>query len=412
MTSLTSFYEMTCQIVQKKLEEKRIEEEQVATAQNRKLLVCYDDDDDEEESNSFKDNNISELPPCSAVTPSEPIDSLSMGDEHLDTIPATKSDELIKSSVEDLVPILSDSEGENGCDVPSCFTTFSNILFDDEYEFDSVDDQSLHNEDFLEKIFSNPLFEEEISSIKKNQHHFNAESDLVESMLNHDSSIISSSSKIDSLLDEFASELTLLKSILPGVDKTDCNPKNEIHLSQRLLYDNSSPRPPEEFNSENSNAEIESFSPSPIPNEDSDSFMEEIDLFLTPDDPMPPSIEDDEDSEGDILFLERLLHDDPIPLPDTLDFSYKVRNFLPFFTYPVTSPVLLSSGTMVVLVVTVVRVATADGVVVVVRGVAAGAAAVVGLMVVIVEVVAAAARRAAVVMAAGSGGWQQGDDGE
>nr|GEW68714.1 reverse transcriptase domain-containing protein [Tanacetum cinerariifolium] len=58
---------------------------------------------------------------------------------------------------------------------------------------------------------------------------------------------------------------------------------------------------------------------------------------------MPPSIEDDEDSEGDILF-ERLLHNDPIPLPDTLNFSYEVRIFLPFFTYPVTSPVLLSSG--------------------------------------------------------------------
>nr|GFB13391.1 hypothetical protein [Tanacetum cinerariifolium] len=152
-------------------------------------------------------------------------------------------------------------------------------------------------------------------------------------MLNRDSSIISSSSKIDSLLDEFAGELTLLKSIPPGIDKTDCLPENEIRLSQRLLYDNSSPRPPKEFNSKNSNDKIESFSPSPIPNKDSDSFMEEIDLFLTPDDPMPPSIEDDEDSEGDILFLERLLHDDPIPLPDTLDFSYEVRIFLPFFTY-------------------------------------------------------------------------------
>nr|GFB87460.1 hypothetical protein [Tanacetum cinerariifolium] len=208
--------------------------------------------------------------------------------------------------------------------------------------FDSVDDQSFHNEDFSEKIFSNPLFEEEIISIKKNQHHFNAESDLVESMLNRDSSIISSSLKIDSLLDEFAGELTLLKSIPPGVDKTDCYPGNEIRFSERLLYDNSSPRPPEEFNSENSNAEIESFSPSPIPNKDSDSFMEEIDLFLTPNDPMPPSIEDDEDSEGDILFLERLLHDDPIPLLDIPDFLYEVRTFLPFFTYPVTSPAPLS----------------------------------------------------------------------
>nr|GFD63330.1 hypothetical protein [Tanacetum cinerariifolium] len=50
------------------------------------------------------DNIISELPPCSAVTSSEPTDSLSMGDEHLDTVPETESDEFIKSSVENLVP--------------------------------------------------------------------------------------------------------------------------------------------------------------------------------------------------------------------------------------------------------------------------------------------------------------------
>nr|GEY83093.1 hypothetical protein [Tanacetum cinerariifolium] len=231
MTQLTSICEMACQIFQKKLEEKHIKEEQAAKAQNRKLPFCYDDDDDEEESNSLKDNIISELPPCSAITPNEPIDSLSMGVEHLDTIPAMESDEFIKSCVENLVPNPSEFEGENGCDVPSCFTTFSNILFDDEYEFDSVDDQLLHKEDFSEKIFSNPLFEEEIISIKKNQHHFNAESDLVESMLNRDSSIISSSSKIDSLFDEFTGELTLLKSIPPEIDKTDCHPENEIRLS-------------------------------------------------------------------------------------------------------------------------------------------------------------------------------------
>nr|GFA78929.1 hypothetical protein [Tanacetum cinerariifolium] len=293
-----------------KHEEKRIKEEQAAKAQNRKLPVCYDDDEDEEESNSLKDNIISELPSCSAVTPSEPIDSLSMGDEHLDTILATESNEFIKSCVENLVPNPSESEGENGYDVPSCFTTFSNILFDADYDFKSVDDQSLHNENVSEKIFSNPLFEEEIISIRIDQHHFNAESNLVKSMLNRDSSVISHSSKIDSLLYEFAGELTPLKTIPPGIDKVDCHPKNEIHFSERLF----------------------------------DSFMEEIDLFLTPDDPMPPSIDDDDDSEGDNLFLERLLYDDPIPLPDTLDFSNVVRVFLPFFTYLVTSSLLLSSG--------------------------------------------------------------------
>ncbi|GJV40073.1 hypothetical protein Tco_1418513 [Tanacetum coccineum] len=42
-----------------------------------------------------------------AITPilstEEPVDSLIIEDEHLDTIPATESDEVIKSSVENLV---------------------------------------------------------------------------------------------------------------------------------------------------------------------------------------------------------------------------------------------------------------------------------------------------------------------
>nr|GEY60201.1 hypothetical protein [Tanacetum cinerariifolium] len=268
---------------------KRIEEEQAAKAQNWKILACCDDDDDYN----------------SAITPNEPVDSLSIGDEHLNTISATESDKFIKSCVENLVPNLSESEGKNGCDVHACFTTFSNVLFDAKYKFDSVDDQSLSDEDVTEKIFLNPLFEEEIISTKIDPHHFDVELDLIESMLKHDSSIISSSSKIDSLLDEFAGELTLLKSIPPGIDKTDCYPGEDIRLTKILLYDNSSPRPPEEF--VNSYAKIESFSPSPIPIENSDSHMKEIDLFLTPDDPMPPGIEeDDDDSERDILILEEL----------------------------------------------------------------------------------------------------------
>nr|GFA32727.1 hypothetical protein [Tanacetum cinerariifolium] len=95
---------------------------------------------DVESSNSLEDNMISELPLCVAVTPTEPVDSLNMGDEHLNTIPATESDEFIKSCVENLVPNPSESEGENGCDVPAGFTTFSNVLFDDDYDSDSSND--------------------------------------------------------------------------------------------------------------------------------------------------------------------------------------------------------------------------------------------------------------------------------
>nr|GEU97330.1 hypothetical protein [Tanacetum cinerariifolium] len=177
-----------------------------------------------------------------------------MGDEHLDTVSATKSDEFIKSCVENLVPNPSESEGESKCDIPAseAFTTFSNVLFDTDYDFYSVDDQSLSDEDLPEKIYSNPLFDEEIIPMKIDQHPFN-----------------------------FAGELTLLKSIPPGIDETDCDHENEIHLDERLLYDNSSPRPPEEFVFENSNADIESFSPSPIPVEISDQKVPIPNLMIT-----------------------------------------------------------------------------------------------------------------------------------
>nr|GEX42884.1 hypothetical protein [Tanacetum cinerariifolium] len=284
--------DMVGQYIQKKDEENQLEEEQAANAQYWKIPACYDDDDD--------DYTI-------AITHKEPDNSLSMRDEHLNTIPATESNEFIKSSIGNLVPNPSESEGEHECDVPACevFMTFSNILFDVDYDFYSVDDQLFSDEDIPKKIYSNPLFDEEIISMKIDPHHFNAESDLIESVLNHDSSIISSSLKIDSLFDEFASKLTLLKSILPGINETDCDPEEENRLIKRLLYDNSSPRRPKEFVFENSDAAIESYFPSPIPVEHSDSLMDEINLSFTPDYPMPPGIEEDDyDSERDIFILE------------------------------------------------------------------------------------------------------------
>nr|GEZ39345.1 hypothetical protein [Tanacetum cinerariifolium] len=63
---------------------------------NRPAFYNYDEDDDE-------DYTI-------AITPEEPDNSLSMGDEHLDTILTTKSYEVIKLSVEDLFLIPSEFE--------------------------------------------------------------------------------------------------------------------------------------------------------------------------------------------------------------------------------------------------------------------------------------------------------------
>nr|GEX61449.1 hypothetical protein [Tanacetum cinerariifolium] len=252
-----------------------------------------------------------------------------MGDEHIDTISATESDEFIKSSVENLVPIPSESEGESECDVPVCeeFTTFSNVLFDAEYKSDSSDDQSSSDEDVPEKIFSTPLFDEEIIPIKMDQHHHNAESDLMESLRIHDSSLIISS-KIDSLLDEFADELALLKSIPPGIDETDCDFEEDIRLIKKLLYDNSSPRLPEEFVFANYDTEIESFSPSPILVEDSDCFMKEVDLSFTLDYPMSSGIEDDDYySERDILIFKDFPSNDTLSLPEKESFYFDISSF-------------------------------------------------------------------------------------
>ncbi|GJW44863.1 hypothetical protein Tco_0073662, partial [Tanacetum coccineum] len=90
--------------------------------------------------------------------------------------------------------------------------------------------------------------------------------------------------------DEFAGELI---TIPPRI----VNREHEEYISllERLLYDNSSPRPPEYFHTI-----IESLPTFPIPIKDSDSLREEIDIFPGPDNSIPPGIEsDDYDSEGD-----------------------------------------------------------------------------------------------------------------
>nr|GFA59060.1 hypothetical protein [Tanacetum cinerariifolium] len=179
------------------------------------------------------------------------------------------------------------------------FTTFLKVLFDAEYESNSSDDQSCSDEDVLEKIVSKPLCEEEII--------------LMKSLRTHDSSLLISS-KIDSLLEEFTGELTLLKSIPLGIDETDCDFEEDIRLIEKLF---------------------ESFSPSPVLVKDSDSLMEEIDLFCTLDYPMSPGIEDkDYDFERDILIRKDL------PRNNTLSFAEK-ESFhfdIPPFSRPPAKP--------------------------------------------------------------------------
>ncbi|GKD10944.1 hypothetical protein Tco_1190629 [Tanacetum coccineum] len=114
-----------------------------------------------------------------AITPDLPIEesenSLIMGDEPLRTIPATESDEVIKSSVENLVPIPSEFEGifDDSCDMPIC-----------------------------------------------DKNCINVKSDLLESLINRDTLIVYSS-KIDLIFEEFAGELAHIDPIPPGIVEDD-----------------------------------------------------------------------------------------------------------------------------------------------------------------------------------------------
>ncbi|GJV89682.1 hypothetical protein Tco_1533620 [Tanacetum coccineum] len=153
--------------VQKK--EKAYEEEKYSAACRYMLSVTCDDEDD-----------YIPLAITTDLPIEEPDNSLNMGDEHLDTIPATESDEVIKSSVENLVPIPSEFEGisDDTCDVPNC-----------------------------------------------DDNHVNVESELVESLVNRDTLIVYSS-KIDPILEEFAGELAHIAPIPPGIVEADFDSNN------------------------------------------------------------------------------------------------------------------------------------------------------------------------------------------
>ncbi|GKA86373.1 hypothetical protein Tco_0808084 [Tanacetum coccineum] len=173
------------------------------------------------------------------------------------------------------------------------------------------DDSSSKNEG-LDDIISIPP--------GKEINHLDAIPDSVQSLLNRANSILF-------LIEEFAGELAPIDPIPPGIVEADFDPEEDFCLIKKLLNDDSSPHSSEKLNSEISDAIIESFSPSLIPVEDSASFMEEIDIFLAPDDSIPPGIEkDDYDSEGDVLFLEELLNDDSISFPEYESFHVDFYN--------------------------------------------------------------------------------------
>ncbi|GJW43169.1 hypothetical protein Tco_0071968 [Tanacetum coccineum] len=226
--------------------EQAYEEEQYAAARRRILSIPFVDEDDYIPLGDI----IARYSTSKAITPDLPIEepdnSLNMGDEHLDTIPATESDEVIKSSVENLVPIPSEFKGisDDTCDVLTC-----------------------------------------------ENNRVNVESDLVESLINRDTSIVYSS-KIDPILEVFAGELAHIAPIPPGIVEADFDQNDDTSSDddsfENIEYVDASPSYSlEEENEDQEEKEFDledifqSPSPFPIPVADSDSFLEESDTSLS-----------------------------------------------------------------------------------------------------------------------------------
>ncbi|GKE01530.1 hypothetical protein Tco_1389513 [Tanacetum coccineum] len=277
-----------------------------------------------------------------------------MGDEHLSTIPKKELDEFIKSSVEDLVPIPRESEDTSGsdseCDLPSCndfspinvseekSTTFSNPLFDSNDDFTSSDDESLSDEVVPKdnvKIYSNPLFEfdDEYISSDKNPL-FN---EVLENIESKDSYV----SNLD--------EIDLLVTPLFDANEDECfDPGGKIdEIDAFLDMDISTDIENGYHNSEGDIIYLESFLiKDTIPNLPPKVFLDRD----------PRSLEDEPDKDDlknivkvfdpgiwEIIFSLTYVK---LPFEDRhyLSLTYVIRIFLPYFTYPVESSFLLSSG--------------------------------------------------------------------
>ncbi|GKA47867.1 hypothetical protein Tco_0740825 [Tanacetum coccineum] len=292
------------------------------TEPSRRFNYFYDDDD--EESSIPLREIISEFPPSIVITPVlptlEPEDSLIMRNEELSIIPENESDEFIKSSVEDLVPI------------PRKSVTFSNPLFNSNDDFTSSDDESLSDEDVPKdnvKIYSNPLFEFDDKYISSDVNPLFDE--VLENIESKDSYV----SNID--------EPVLLVTPLSEFNEDECfDPGGDIDEIELLLH-----RDPSKISVASI---LEGFTDEPPLEENDDLFDLESKenewkkiLYDAPIDDLMT-----EDKVFDPGILEKFFSPTYVKLPfedrHYLSFTYVIRIFLPYFTYQVESPFLLSRG--------------------------------------------------------------------
>nr|GFC31214.1 hypothetical protein [Tanacetum cinerariifolium] len=265
-----------------------------------------------------------------------------MGDEHLSTILETESDELIKSSVENLVPIPSEykvtSNNKSECDVPVndesslIFMTFSNPLFDCNDDFTSSDDEREHEEyiSLIEKLLT-------INSFPRPLENFHANT-IIETLPTSPIAIEDS----DSLREEIDIFTGTDDLMPPGIESDDYDLEGDIHFLEELLSNDSIPL----LENESSNFDHHddpSFPRPPPEPPDVDVFFDfkpnSKELISAVMNNIDELNEDKcfDPKGGEIDVFANIKDDDNFP------FIFVIQNFLLYPTYPEVSPLLLST---------------------------------------------------------------------
>nr|GEW32185.1 hypothetical protein [Tanacetum cinerariifolium] len=238
-----------------------------------------------------------------------------MGDEHLDTIPEMESDEVIKSSVEDLVAIPSESDDTSivySPKIDSFLEEFAGELAHIDPIPPGIDETDSDPKDGIR--FIKQLLYDDTSS----------KDDSFEDINYVEAS--PPNSKLVSLEESPSSSfLSYTNNSSPEFETFSYHMKEKSSGSTTTHDNNSLP----EYDSflfeiEPDQGELTSVVMNDISdNSTNDPLMEVVDLFLASKNSIPPGIENvDYDSEGDILFLEELLRDDSLPLPEFESFHF------------------------------------------------------------------------------------------
>ncbi|GJZ75768.1 hypothetical protein Tco_0640233 [Tanacetum coccineum] len=228
-----------------------------------------------------------------------------------------------------------------------------------------LDQEDIHNGDH---------FSYEIISPKIDPHYFNFEFNLIESLLNRDI-LIDSSPKFDYLLEEFSGELAHINPISPGIEKADFDLEEEIRLVENLFdslmkvidlflaSDESMPPGIEDDDYDlkgdicflerllsndslslpkNESSNLDHFNDPSSPRPLLEPLDVEISLNFEPKAPVINNFDELNEDEcldpggGEIDFSQNVKDDD--------SFTFVIRTFLPFLTYPEDSPLFLSTG--------------------------------------------------------------------